>query len=294
MKVIIKVLVLIICGAILGVCSSMLRATQNLFIDLIGCFIIYNICGLVSAYFKLRFNIILIIPPVLISIFGIIVNHLATPYFIGEIIAISTGFFVGLYLISTNFKRVILFGFSAILFLFLYGRLLIPNLELRKSTRIFKQAVNNQNFSGFLKDSVSLTTDSGVSFDNSEFRGKVVLVDLWNIHCIPCRQKDKSFKAVADAFKSNSEVLVLSINSGTADSYSAFKDFSNSKILLQGSLYDNEGKLSRILNAPGYPVEFLFDKNGNLRQQFAGFNADMEEVYRFKTIDAVNNLLNEK
>lgn len=294
MKKITSVLVLTICGILLAVSSSVLRSTQNDLLCFLGFFIIYLITGGIAEYYKLKFHVLLFIPSIIISVIGIMVNHGAILHFIGEVIAVIAGFFTGLYLTSKSFNKVILFGLSSILFLLTYARLIIPQLQYSGGTKSFDQTGKGENFANFMRDSIVLFTESDLQFNNTKFKDKVILIDLWNIHCLPCRQKDKSFKIVADAFKDNNEVLVLSVNSGTSDSYSSFRDFVNKKSVLQGSLFDSGGKLSKIFNAPGYPVEFLFDKKGNLRQRFTGFTADMEGVYRVKTINSINNLLDEK
>ena len=95
----------------------------------------------------------------------------------------------------------------------------------------------------------------------ADFRGKVVLLNVWATWCEPCREEMPTLDRLqarlgGDRF----QVLALSVDQQGAPVARKFYDEVAIKAL---ALYvDPTAKAAFVLNAPGLPVTLLVDRNG--------------------------------
>ena len=95
----------------------------------------------------------------------------------------------------------------------------------------------------------------------ADFRGKVVLLNVWATWCEPCREEMPTLDRLqarlgGDRF----QVVALSVDQQGATIARKFYDEFAIKAL---SLYiDPTAKAAFVLNAPGLPVTLLIDRNG--------------------------------
>jgi len=95
----------------------------------------------------------------------------------------------------------------------------------------------------------------------ADFRGKVVLLNVWATWCEPCREEMPTLDRLqarlgGDRF----QVLALSVDQQGAAVARKFYDEVAIKAL---SLYvDPTAKAAFVLNAPGLPITLLVDRNG--------------------------------
>ncbi|MBV9361289.1 MAG: TlpA family protein disulfide reductase [Betaproteobacteria bacterium] len=96
----------------------------------------------------------------------------------------------------------------------------------------------------------------------ADFRGKVVLLNVWATWCEPCREEMPALDRLqAQLGGDRFQVLALSVDQQGAAIARKFYDEVAIKAL---PLYvDPTAKAAFVLNAPGLPVTLLVDRNGH-------------------------------
>lgn len=102
----------------------------------------------------------------------------------------------------------------------------------------------------------------------SEFRGRVVFVNIWATWCSPCVEEMPSMQKLYQKLKGeNFEILAVSIDSqGTK----VVAPFMKKYKLTFPALIDSMGTIKRIYKATGVPESFIIDKNGILAKKVIG------------------------
>ena len=102
----------------------------------------------------------------------------------------------------------------------------------------------------------------------SDFRGKVVLVNIWATWCPPCRDEMPSMQKLYERFKGeNFELLAVSID---AEGHKAVAPFMRKMNLTFPALLDPKEKIRSLYQITGVPESFIIDKNGILVQRIIG------------------------
>jgi len=113
-------------------------------------------------------------------------------------------------------------------------------------------------------------TREGANADFSQFRGKVVVVNLWAMWCAPCRTEMPTLARLATAYQGK-DVVVLPINvDATEDGRADARSFIDVHEPLP--LYtDAEFKLPFLLPGKGkMPQTVILDRQGRIRAHFSG------------------------
>ncbi len=109
---------------------------------------------------------------------------------------------------------------------------------------------------------ISFLDGEGEELTLADFRGRVVVLNLWATWCAPCRREMPSLENLQAAFDEEDLVVVaLSQDRGDArDKIDAFYD----EIGVDGlRVYrDPEARTARDLRAPGLPTTIVFDRRG--------------------------------
>jgi thiol-disulfide isomerase/thioredoxin len=111
---------------------------------------------------------------------------------------------------------------------------------------------------------VGFVDAAGKTHKLSEFKGKVVVMNLWATWCAPCQKEMPTLAALQKNFGAKPIAIVpVSIDSKAAvDKAKAF--IAGNKPL--PFFHDDEGALSPVLKpaVEGYPTSFIYDRKGNL------------------------------
>lgn len=95
----------------------------------------------------------------------------------------------------------------------------------------------------------------------SEFRGKVLLLNVWATWCPPCREEMPTLDRLqAELGGVNSEVMALSIDRAGMAAVTRFYNETGVKHL--SKYIDSSGKAARELAAFGLPTTLLIDREG--------------------------------
>lgn len=122
----------------------------------------------------------------------------------------------------------------------------------------------------------TLENNEGKVYSLSDFKGKVVYIDLWASWCSPCRAETPALKALYNKYKSNDQIAFISI--AVSDGMSAWK-----KALADDQpgwlqLLDKENTVSQAYVANMIPQFVLIDKQGNISSNSAPFPSDSTKI----------------
>jgi len=108
------------------------------------------------------------------------------------------------------------------------------------------------------------TLDKSKSYTLNDFKGEVILLNLWASWCTGCKKEMPEFFKLQNQYKSGFKILTVSIDKNCADSQnfmkSVEKDVGYSTPFV--SLYDPTKSLAKAYGARGMPSSYLIDRNG--------------------------------
>ena len=108
----------------------------------------------------------------------------------------------------------------------------------------------------------------------AEFKGKVVLVDVWATWCPPCRE---SLPEVAELQKAGGDRFVVVPISVDRGGWGDVKPFlaRNAHLDLHAFLPDGAEGLAPLGEIRGIPASFVIDREGRVVQSWAGYGPGM-------------------
>ena len=125
---------------------------------------------------------------------------------------------------------------------------------------------------------LTLTDIQGVTHSLSDFRGQVVLVNLWATWCPPCKAEMPTLQSYHNKY-SDKGFTVIAINDGdpTADVIQFVKDYSLTFPIWLDPTYIATEDAFKTLNLPS---SFVIDRDGTVRLSWVGeINSKMLEKY---------------
>jgi thiol-disulfide isomerase/thioredoxin len=107
----------------------------------------------------------------------------------------------------------------------------------------------------------SFEADGGAAKSLKDWRGKVVLLNLWATWCVPCREEMPALDKLQAALGGDDfEVVAINIDKGGPDKARDFlKEIGVNKLALYT---DPSGKLFSTIRAVGMPTTLLIDREG--------------------------------
>lgn len=115
----------------------------------------------------------------------------------------------------------------------------------------------------------SFADGGGGSKSLADFRGKIVLLNIWATWCVPCREEMPALDALQTRLGGKDfEVVAINIDKGGPEKAAAFLEETGATNL---QLYtDPSGKLFVTLKALGMPTTLLIDREGREIARLAG------------------------
>ena len=136
-----------------------------------------------------------------------------------------------------------------------------------------------------------LTDIEGEAIAKGDFKGKVLIVDVWGTWCPPCRAEIPSFVALVDKFKEAGLEIVGLNSERTKDDEKALelvKDFHKENKMNYRCALAKRETIEQIPDMEGFPTTLFFDRTGNVRVKIVG-------AHPYDTLEAVvQYLLDEK
>lgn len=108
----------------------------------------------------------------------------------------------------------------------------------------------------------SLKDDRGKIHQLTDFKGKVIYIDLWASWCEPCRVEMPNFKALKNKFLNNEKVtfIGIAVSDGEKDWRKALSEEKPDWL----QLHDADGSVGKSYVAGAIPKYILIDKNGRV------------------------------
>jgi thiol-disulfide isomerase/thioredoxin len=129
----------------------------------------------------------------------------------------------------------------------------------------------------FAAPSLTLKDLQQVEHSLNEYRGQVVLINLWATWCPPCKAEMPTLDAYYQAHRKNGFTLIA-INAG--ETAEAVKAFVQERKLSLNVWLDPQNQASRAFQVMSYPSSFVIDRQGTVRLAWVGaISREMLEKY---------------
>jgi len=103
----------------------------------------------------------------------------------------------------------------------------------------------------------------------ADYKGQVVLLNIWATWCAPCRVEMPSIQALHRDFGDKGlKVVAVSIDQAAGDS--AITSFANELGLTFEILHDSTMKIAQTYQVTGYPETFVIGREGTIRRKWIG------------------------
>jgi peroxiredoxin len=114
----------------------------------------------------------------------------------------------------------------------------------------------------------------------SDYKGKVVLVNIWATWCPPCVKEMPSMEKLYRKFKGeNFEILAVSLDEPGPKAVAPFMEKTR---LTFPALIDSKGAIKPVYRITGIPESFIIDKQGLLIKKIVGpIDWAAPQVFRF-------------
>lgn len=130
--------------------------------------------------------------------------------------------------------------------------------------------------------------DKNVSL--KDFKGKVVVLDMWAMWCGPCLKEKPYFQEIEEEYKNNNEIVFISVSTDGMGQKERWKNFVKKKgwhgIELISEYTES---LMKYYKVEGIPRFMIFDKNGKIitvnapRPSEPGFKSLIEQTLKTKS-----------
>ena len=142
--------------------------------------------------------------------------------------------------------------------------------EHEKETTIIKRGSPSPSF--------NLPDTTGKKYQLSDFKGKVVYIDLWASWCGPCIAETPHLKKVAEHYKGDDRLKIISIATWDAKNRTKRYEIIKKDGMDWLQLEDTDDALSKSYNVKGIPRFIIIDKQGNVVDAYAGRPSDGDKL----------------
>lgn len=114
--------------------------------------------------------------------------------------------------------------------------------------------------------SFTLTDTDGERFSLADFRGKVVVLDLFSTRCVPCVYEVPQLAEICGKYGSDVEVVSIGSSSDTVD---GLRQFKGEYQMTWRVARDTDGVFDRY-GVEYIPTLVIIDRNGTMRYRYVG------------------------
>jgi peroxiredoxin len=143
---------------------------------------------------------------------------------------------------------------------------IIALLQTRDSS--FKPSVTPGFKKGVSAPNFTFPDLNGNTVSLADFKGKVILLNIWATWCLPCVEEMPSMEKLYKKLKNEGlEILAVSIDEAGAEVVGPF--MKNHKLSFP-ALTDTEGKTKTLYQITGVPESFIIDQDGVIVEKVIG------------------------
>jgi thiol-disulfide isomerase/thioredoxin len=117
---------------------------------------------------------------------------------------------------------------------------------------------------------------SGAQVSLDQFKGKIVMLDLWATWCGPCRMTMPIVENLQKEFADTMVVLTINLQ----DPRDVVRDYIRAQGIHSRVLLDENGTVGTMYGAESIPMQILIDKQGIIRFVMAGYSPRMASQLR--------------
>lgn len=122
---------------------------------------------------------------------------------------------------------------------------------------------------GFLAPDFSVETADGGYSSIQDYRGSVVILNLWASWCPPCRAEMPALQSIHDTYQAKG-VIVVGVNMTYQDNVSAAISFTEEYGITFPILLDRTGLVGNLYHMRALPTTFLIDRQGVIQEVVVG------------------------
>ena len=111
--------------------------------------------------------------------------------------------------------------------------------------------------------------DGAGSFTLDQFKGEVVLLNVWATWCEPCKREMPELNAISQEFEDQG-LRVIGVSIDRMQSDDALKQFAADHDASYTLAKDPKDRFSTVFKTSGVPVTLLIDRSGNIAYQWQG------------------------
>ncbi|MDP4085607.1 MAG: TlpA disulfide reductase family protein [Bacillota bacterium] len=101
----------------------------------------------------------------------------------------------------------------------------------------------------------------------SDYKGQMVIINVFATWCAPCRDEAPELSAFAKDYGDKYNLIMLNKGETKDDVKSFIKKY---KSKATAYVFDYDAKITKIYNTTGQPETFVIDKNGMIREHYNG------------------------
>jgi len=157
-----------------------------------------------------------------------------------------------------------------------FGLLVVPWMlhQPARGTSGEAKPVPSHKAEGVANLDLTLKDMNGNAVKLADYRGKVILLNVWATWCGPCRQEIPHLVEMAKDYKSKGVEVVGLTNEDPEQFGDVVKDFSKQfKINYQVGFADPQMAYGLMNGRGGIPQTIIIGRDGKVKKHFIGFNA---------------------
>jgi thiol-disulfide isomerase/thioredoxin len=134
----------------------------------------------------------------------------------------------------------------------------------KKYQKVFEQFAGDTMWLGKSSYDFTLPDTSGRMISMKDFKGKVIVIDVWATWCGPCKGEMPFMKAIEEEYKNNNQIVFMGISLDKAKDKEKWINYIRKENLQGVHLLDDVGMaFGRKYGIAGIPRFMLIDKRGN-------------------------------
>lgn len=102
-----------------------------------------------------------------------------------------------------------------------------------------------------------------------DYRGKVVVLNIWATWCLPCIREMPTFERLHQAFR-GSDLRVVAVSVDDVVGADSVRKYARGLGVTFDVLLDSTHAIDRVYQVTGYPETFVIAKDGTIRKKWIG------------------------